>query len=164
MLDNFKKTILESTLYKKLAEVLSCFIKYTHQKMFWGIFRRFDEKFIKYLFVGALNTLFSYTIYAVFISLGIIANVALFLQYIVGVLWNFKTTGALVFKNHNNRLIFKFIACYIFTFILNSILLKLLTMRLNPYISQALLIFPIALISFAIMKLWVFKSDDKNTY
>ena len=157
MLAKFKTTILESTLYKKLAEVLSCLIKYIHQKMFWGAFRKFDEKFIKYLFVGALNTLFSYTIYAIFVAIGLVANLALTFQYIIGVLWNFKTTGSLVFKNHNNKLIFKFVACYIFTFILNSIFLKILVLYLNPYISQALLIFPIALVSFVIMKCWVFK-------
>ena len=158
MLANFKKSILESTFYKKLTEVLSCFIKYFHQKMFWGIFRRFDEKFIKYLFVGALNTLFSYALYAILVTIGLKANPALFFQYIIGVLWNFKTTGSLVFKNHDNKLIFKFIACYIFTFILNSLLLKLLIIYLNPYISQALLVFPIAVVSFIIMKLWVFKA------
>ena len=128
--------------------------------MFFGIFRRFDERFIKYLFVGALNTLFSYTLYAILVAVGLVANVALFVQYIIGVLWNFKTTGSLVFKNHNNKLIFKFIACYVFTFILNSIFLKLLTYYLNPYISQAILVFPIALVSFVIMKFWVFKETN----
>ena len=159
MLVNIKKTIVESTPYKKLERVLSYLIKYVHQKMFWGAFKRFDEKFIKYLFVGVLNTLFSYTIYAIFIFVGIVANIALFLQYIIGVLWNFKTTGSLVFKNHNNKLIFKFIACYVFTFILNSVFLKLLIMHPNPYISQALLVFPIALVSFVIMKFWVFREN-----
>ena len=157
MLANLKKAILESTLYKKLADVLSCFIKYFHQKMFWGLFSRFDEKFIKYLFVGLLNTAFSYTIYAIFVALGLRANLALFFQYIIGVLWNFKTTGWLVFKNSNNKLIFKFVACYVFTFILNSILLKILILYINPYLAQALLVFPIALVSFVIMKFWVFK-------
>ena len=162
MLANIKKAIVESTFYKKLEKVLSCFIKYVHQKMFWGMFRKFDEKFIKYLFVGALNTLFSYVLYAILVTIGFKANPALFLQYIIGVLWNFKTTGSLVFKNHNNKLIFKFVACYVFTFILNSILLKILTSYFNAYISQAILVFPIAMVSFVIMKFWVFKENTKQ--
>ncbi len=159
MLDKFKKIILESTLYKSFVDVLSRFIKYFHQKMFWGLFKRFDEKFIKYLFVGALNTFFSYAIYALFVAFGLVANLALTFQYIIGILFNFKTTGCLVFKNNNNKLIFKFIGCYIFTFILNSILLKILIMFLNPYLAQFLLVLPIAMVAFCIMKFWVFKQN-----
>ena len=159
MLANIKNIILESTLFKKTKEVLSCLIKYVHQKMFFGVFKRFDEKFIKFLFVGVLNTCFSYFIYALLIFIGLKANLALFFQYILGVLWNFKTTGSLVFRNHDNKLIFKFISAYVFTFLLNSLLLKILIMYLNPYIAQALLIFPIALVSFVVMKFWVFKKN-----
>ena len=131
---------------------------YIHKKMFWGIFSFIDEAFLKFLFVGILNTFFSYTIYAILITLGLVPNIALFFQYILGVLWNFKTTGIIVFKNHNNRLIFKFVASYIFTFILNSIFLKmLLNCNINEYLAQAILIMPIAMLSFIIFKLWVFK-------
>lgn len=157
MLAKIKKTILESTAYDKIGAVLSCCFHYIHKKMFFGIFKKIDEKFFKFLFVGAINTLFSYFLYALFVSIGMRANIALFFQYIIGVLWNFKTTGTIVFKNHNNRLIFKFVACYVFTFVLNSILLAFLVKVMNDYISQALLIMPIALISFIIMKVWVFK-------
>jgi len=131
---------------------------YIHKKLFWGILSFIDEAFLKFLFVGILNTIFSYTIYAILITLGLIPNIALFFQYIIGVLWNFKTTGVIVFQNHNNRLIFKFIASYVFTFIVNSIFLKiLLNYNINEYFAQAILIMPIAMLSFIIFKLWVFK-------
>ena len=41
--------------------------------------------------------------------------------------------------------------------LINSVLLYLLTGFLNDYLSQALLILPVALLSFVIMKYWVFK-------
>ena len=82
---------------------------------------------------------------------------ALLLQYIFGVLWNFKTTGTIVFQNKNNKLIFKFILSYIFTFVINSVLLKILVNYINDYLAQAILILPIALLSFFILKYWVFK-------
>lgn len=162
MLANFKKNFIESTAWKVSKAVLSNIFHYLHKKFLWGVFRKIDEKFFKFLFVGALNTLFSYTLYAIFVTIGLVANVALFFQYILGVLWNFKTTGSIVFKNNNNRLLFKFVISYVFTFILNSIFLKLLTFVLNDYISQAILVLPMAIISFLIFKFWVFKNTTKN--
>jgi len=160
MLANFIIKVLNSTAYKKFRAVLSYCFHYLHKRFLWGAFKRIDEKFFKFLFVGALNTAFSYCIYALFVTVGLIPNLALFFQYIIGVLWNFKTTGSIVFKNHNNRLIFKFIASYVFTFLLNSLFLNVLIeqLKLNEYISQAVLILPMAMISFLIFKLWVFKN------
>ena len=159
MLANYTNKILNSTAYKKFRAVLSYIFHFLHKRFLWGIFKNIEEKFFKFLFVGALNTLFSYTIYALFVAIGLIPNIALFFQYIIGVLWNFKTTGTIVFKNNNNKLIFKFIASYVFTFLLNSLLLNILAeqLKFNDYLSQALLILPMAMISFLIFKLWVFK-------
>lgn len=157
MLANLSNKILKSTAFQKLRAVLSFCFHYFHKKFFWGIFSKFDEKFLKFLFVGFLNTAFSYFLYAVFVTIGLKANIALFFQYIIGVLWNFKTTGTIVFKNNDNKLVFKFILSYIFTFFINSILLAILNKFLNDYLAQAILVLPIALISFIILKKWVFK-------
>ncbi len=151
---------IKNAVFKLKTAFLSLISKtfnYIHKKMFWGVFSKIDEKFLKFLFVGVLNTAFSYTLYAILVLIGLIPNLALFFQYIIGVLWNFKTTGVIVFKNHNNKLIFKFIASYIFTFLVNSILLRLLLNYINEYVAQAILVPPIAILSFIIFKFWVFK-------
>ena len=157
MLANLNNKISNSTVLKKLRTVLSFCFNYLHKQFLWGVFRKLDEKFLKFLFVGFLNTAFSYFIYALFVTIGLKANLALFFQYIIGVLWNFKTTGTIVFQNKNNKLIFKFILSYIFTFLINSVLLAILNKFINDYLAQAILILPIALISFIILKKWVFK-------
>lgn len=159
MLANIKKTIFESTVYRNLRSVLSFCFHYLHKKFLWGIFKKIDEKFFKFLFVGFINTLASYSFYAIFITIGLSANMALFFQYIFGILWNFKTTGSIVFKNHNNKLIVKFFCSYIVTFAINSFILDLFVnkMMLNDYLAQAILVLPIAMISFLILKFWVFK-------
>jgi putative flippase GtrA len=41
---------------------------------------------------------------------------AALLSTVLGVVWNFKTTGALVFKNRENRLFLRFVACYVFLY------------------------------------------------
>lgn len=144
-----------------LANFISKFYKNAVFKPLRTAFFAIDRKFIKFIFVGILNTLFSYFLYSLFVYMGLIPNIALFLQYIFGVLWNFKTTGVLVFNNHENKRIFKFILCYIFTFSINSLFLYLLAekIKLNEYLSQAILIPPIALTSFILLKYWVFKKS-----
>ena len=157
MLANLNNKIQNSVAFKKLRATLSFCFHYLHKKFMWGVFKKIDEKFFKFLFVGFLNTAFSYFLYALFLIIGFAPNLALFFQYILGVLWNFKTTGTIVFENKNNKLIFKFVLSYIFTFLINSILLKLLINGVNEYLAQAILILPIAFLSFAILKYWVFK-------
>ena len=154
---NSNKKLKENTALKKIKVVLSFCFNYLHKKFLWGIFCFIPERFFKFLFVGALNTLFSYFLYALFVTIGFKANLALFFQYIIGVIWNFKMTGGLVFKNNNNKLIFKFILCYIFTFILNSVLLKFLLNYTNSYIAQAILVLPVAIVSFLLLRTYVFK-------
>lgn len=139
-----------------------------------------DKKFIKFLFVGALNTLFGYLMYIIFISTPLKREWALLCAYVAGVLWNFKTTGSLVFKVNNNKLIFKFVASYVFTYFVNLFALNFLAkiqfgetianffldlfnltspIALGKYIDQLFVIFPIAMLSFTIFKFWVFKEQ-----
>ncbi len=146
---------------KKIKQIIkSAVLKFEAALLFLPKTFNIDVKFIKFLFVGFINTLFAYCVYAFFVTLGIRPNLALFFQYIIGVLWNFKTTGVLVFKNHDNSLIFKFILCYVFTFILNSIFLKILLKFLNEYLAQLVLVLPVAVVSFCIFKFWVFKKSE----
>ena len=164
MLANLSNKIIKSTVYEKSKAVLSYCFHFLHKRFLWGLFKKIDEKFFKFLFVGFINTLFSYCLYAFFVLIGLKANIALFFQYILGVLWNFKTTGCIVFKNNNNLLIFKFIGSYIVTFTINSFLLYILVqiIKLNDYLAQAVLVLPIAVISFLIFKFWVFNEKAKN--
>jgi len=127
---------------------------------FGKIVKCIDKQFIKFLFVGFINTLFGYTMYAIFVTIQPSQFAALLMQYILGVFWNFKTTGALVFRNKDNSLIFKFFCAYIFTFAVNFVCLKALgAMGFGKYISQALLVLPVAILSFAIFKYFVFKKE-----
>ena len=142
-----------------------------------------DKKFIKFLFVGCLNTLFGYLMYVIFISTPLKREYALLLAYMVGVLWNFKTTGVLVFKNNNNKLIFKFISAYIITYFINLLGLNFVNsagwgkalanwtlnilnietkLNLIKYFDQIILVLPIAIISFVLFKTFVFKESEEK--
>ena len=122
-----------------------------------------DRKFIKFLFVGGLNTAFAYLMYSIFISTPLPRPLALFCAYFVGVLWNFKTTGTLVFKSNNNALIFKFIGVYVITYLINLVALNLLAdIGVNKYLAQLIVVPPVSILTFILFKLFVFKEDRND--
>lgn len=112
---------------------------------------------VRFLMVGILNTIFGYSVFAIFLYVGIHYALALLLATVAGVLFNFKSTGILVFKSHNNRLIFRFAAIYVLVYGVNVILLKLLYVQgIGPYYGGAALIVPMALLAFFLNKKFVF--------
>lgn len=158
MLANIITKFKNSTVGNYLLTVLSNLFNWVHQKSFFGLFKRVDRKFMKFLFVGAMNTAFGYFIYALFLTLHASHNIALTIQYILGVLWNFKTTGVIVFKNRDNTRIVRFFLSYVFTYSINLVCLNaLVALDVNKYLAQAIMVLPIAVLSFLIFKKFVFK-------
>lgn len=117
------------------------------------------KKFIKFLFVGLLNTLVGYTFFVFFIYLGLGDFLAPLFATIFGVLFNFKSYGYLVFKNPDNRLIFKFIGVYSIVYVCNVLGLILFAKAglENRYISGLILIMPLALLAYYLNSKYVFK-------
>lgn len=119
------------------------------------------EKFAKFLLVGVLNTLFGYGIYLLFLFLGCHYSVAAFMGTVLGVLFNFKTTGLLVFRNKNNKLIFNFVYVYVFGYIVNVLCLGIFNFfNINLYIAGGFLLLPMALLSFLLLKKFVFGEEN----
>lgn len=125
------------------------------------ILQRDKIQFIKFLFVGCLNTAFGYLMYSLFLFIGFHYALASLLGTILGIFFNFKTTGGLVFKNKNNFLIFKFFAVYSIVYTVNVTSLKIFDyFNINLYLAGFILLFPLALLSFILMKRFVF--GEKN--
>lgn len=117
-----------------------------------------DKRFMKFLFVGLLNTIFGYSIFALFIFLNVHYSIASLLSTVLGVIFNFKTISKLVFKNNNNALIFKFIGVYTVIYIVNISFLRIFkTLSVNMYIAGGILVLPLAILSFILNKKYVFK-------
>ena len=158
MIKKLENSIRESTEYKKFRSVLSIIFEWFYTKFFFGILSRFERKFVKYLFVGFMNTVFSYMVYAICVTILSRPTLSLAISYVIGILFNFQTTGRIVFKDKNNTLIFKFFLSYLTTFFINRYFLDTLvsTFHVDKYLSQAVLVFPIAMISFLLLKHFVF--------
>lgn len=121
-----------------------------------------NRTFATYIMVGILNTAFGYSLFALFIFLKLHYSLALLFATTLGVLFNFKTIGRLVFKSNDNSLIFRFFAVYGVTYLLNVAGLRLLSyFNLNMYLAGAILILPMAVISFILHRGFVFRGPQK---
>ncbi|MCX6238351.1 MAG: GtrA family protein [Bacteroidia bacterium] len=117
------------------------------------------NKLILFFVVSGLNTVFGYGLFALLIFIGIIYPLALLISTIAGILFNFKTIGVVIFKNHNNILIFKFLGVYGITYLCNLGGLALFkSFEINIYLSGAILLIPVGLLAFILNKIFVFKN------
>lgn len=115
------------------------------------------NRFIRFLVVGVLNTVFGYTVFAVFILLGLHYAVAALLSTICGVLFNFQTTGRLVFGSRDNSLLVRFFGVYAITYMLGVLYLRVSTAyQWNILIAAAVMMPPMAILSYTLNRLFVF--------
>jgi putative flippase GtrA len=107
--------------------------------------------------VGLLNTVVGYGLFAGFIALGFSYPLAVLFATILGVLFNFKSIGVLVFRNPDNRLIFRFVGVYTLLYFINVALIALIKiLGANDYLAGFLALGPVALFSFLLNKYFVY--------
>lgn len=129
------------------------------------IWKKIDPRFIRFLFVGAVNTAFGVGIYCLLIYIGVRYQIAVLTSTVLGVLFNFKTIGTFVFRNKSNRLIWKFILSYVISYFFNVGIIKLqfnlgIT---NEYIAGIAATPFVALLSFFIQRKFVFNTTKRAT-
>jgi putative flippase GtrA len=118
---------------------------------------RDHAQIIRFLFVGLINTIFGYSVFVILLYSGIHHAISLFFSTIIGIIFNFKTLGVLVFKSSNNKLIYRFFFVYLFSYVANLIIINIFHMfGLNFYLSAALSLAPIAFLSYLLNKIYVF--------
>lgn len=117
-------------------------------------------RFIRFLLIGGLNTLFGYGCYALLLWVGFHYAWAAILGTICGICFNFFSTGKLVFSSHRARNMPRFIAVYALICAINVAALRILDgFHFNPYFSGLLLILPMAALSFLLMRKFVFRGE-----
>jgi putative flippase GtrA len=115
---------------------------------------------LRFLIIGSINTLFSYSLFCFFIAIKTPHVLAISLAYVCGVTFNFQTIGRFVFKSHNNRLIFKFTLVYLLLYVINLGTIELTNHFIaNWYLSGGITSIFCAAISFILNKYWVFKKS-----
>lgn len=121
-------------------------------------------QFIRFVIAGCVNTAFGYGVFALFIYLKFQEAIAFLFSTILGVLFNFKTVSLFVFRSRDNSLILKFMGVYALTYILsNLIMMGFNYFRINKYISGAIIIIAMGLLSFYLNKKYVFRQNKSNS-
>ena len=120
------------------------------------------RRFIRFLLIGGINAAFSYSVYAIFLLVGLGYALANFLALISGILFSFKTQGTWVFNNTAQGLFFRFLICWLLIYLCNiGFIRQMLAFGLDPYTAGALAIPPIVVISYLVQKYFVFNAKDR---
>ncbi len=125
----------------------------------WAALPRLARFFI----VGGINTVFGYSAYAALLFVGFHYAAAAFIGTVAGVLFNYFTTGRFVFEQvARGGLLVRFVVVYAVLYGFNVAALAVLqnvtigAMRLGPYAAGLVLIVPMALLSYVLMRRYVF--------
>ncbi|MDR1023855.1 MAG: GtrA family protein [Prevotellaceae bacterium] len=123
-----------------------------------------QNQLVRYLMVGGLNTAFGYGVYALLIWAGAHYTVATLVSTVAGILFNFKTYGALVFKNKSNRIILNFLAVYGLLYLCGNLWIFFFQKAgIHPYASGACWLIPNALLGFVLNRRFVYKKKQAKS-
>lgn len=115
------------------------------------------NRFVRFLAAGGINTLFGFAVYSVFIVAGMEVWFALLAGMLLGTVFNFFTTGGYAFRELAFSRFPRFVICYLLIYGINFMLIGLISGWLNDKIlSQAILVLPMALLSYCLMLRFVF--------
>ena len=147
-------------------------------------FNKKNRTFIRFAIVGVINTVFGVGTFALLRYFGIHYVFASLLSQILGIIFNFKTTGRFVFKNRDRSLFYRFLSVYVISYGLNVGFLRLvntgsinrqlasLLWKFLPFLGNfneakmidcfaaALLSVPIAVVVYFLQRKFVFKNRE----
>jgi putative flippase GtrA len=122
--------------------------------------RRLLRQGVRFVLTGAINTGFSYCIYAACIFAGAGYALASAASLVGGILFSYKTMSRLVFHPSSDGSLQRYIACYGLVYGFNLLLLKTLdSFGIDPYVCGLIAAVPTAVISFVLLKLLVFRAQ-----
>lgn len=117
-----------------------------------------SKRFTRFILIGIINTAFGYSLYALLLFIGLRFDLAILIATILGVLFNFKTTGIFVFNNTRNNLVLRYFGAYSIVYLVNVLLVWLmLKSNISSYLAQAFAMPVLALLSYATQRDFVFK-------
>jgi putative flippase GtrA len=115
------------------------------------------RQFVKFLIVGGINTLVGYSLFAAFLMSGMASGFALITAAVLGTIFNFASTGRVVFKSSTAVLLPRFVIFYAGQCIVNLALLQTLeNIGIPSLVAQAILVPFIAVLTFFGLRQFVF--------
>jgi putative flippase GtrA len=122
------------------------------------VFKLPANRLVRFLLIGALNSIFGFCVFSAMVLLGTGNLPALFAGNLAGLVFNFFSTGGLVFRSLTFSAVPRFVLCYVAVLTLNTFLLGwLAALAGDRILAQALLTLPMAVMSYLVMSHWVFR-------
>ena len=108
-----------------------------------------SSQLLRFLLVGGLNTAVGYALFAGFVWAGLPYPGAIALATVLGVAFNFQSTGRLVFGGAPLSQLGRFVAVYGVVYLINVG---------SVYLANATVLLPLALVAFVLQRRFVFAS------
>lgn len=117
-----------------------------------------QRRMLRFLIVGGINTVVGYTLFVMFYLLTYRPNLSLVAATVIGVLFNFFSTGRIVFANRSWRALPGFVMAYGVALAMNAVTLNLLLhVGVATLIAQAISLPVVVLVSYLINSRLVFR-------
>ena len=117
--------------------------------------------FLRFLLVGGVNTLFGWAAFALLVTLGVHYAFAAALSTIASIVFNFFSTGTLVFRQRDPRLFPRFLAVYGICWAVLVLVLRAADRAgVDTRLAGLLFAFPQALLAYALQRAFVFTRRD----
>jgi putative flippase GtrA len=114
-------------------------------------------RFVRFLLVAGLNTAFGYALFAGLILLKIPYPIAAAVGTVLGILFNFQTTGRIVFGRSEPSRLVRFFAVYGISYVVGVLLLRWADHHgISILAAAAVLALPMGLFSYTLQRLLVF--------
>jgi putative flippase GtrA len=124
--------------------------------------RCLEVRFLRFLVVGGFNTVFGYGLFYALLRLSGSAMFALTLSTVLGVLFNFMTTGSLVFRNMERHRLVRFFGVYVVVYLYNAAGLTVLQrIGVDPALAGLVLLPGAVLMSYALNRSFVFAAPTR---
>lgn len=124
-----------------------------------------NKQFVKFIFVGILNTIVGYGTYSILLFFKINYIIANTISTIIGILFSYLLNKKITFNNTktNKKTPFKFVSVYIISYVVGTINLALLVKHYNAnkYIAGFINLFITTFISWFGHKYFSFKESVK---
>ncbi|WP_374349181.1 GtrA family protein [Thermomonas sp.] len=117
-----------------------------------------SARFIRFLLVGGLNTAFGYGVFVGCLWLGMHYALAGAISTVLGVLFNFKSTGHLVFRSRGSGKLPHFVSVYAVMYVFGTACVGIfLHFGVPEWQSALILILPSAILSYLLNRRFVFR-------
>jgi putative flippase GtrA len=133
-------------------------VYYDFVNIFQEIKNLLKIKFIRFLFVGSANTAISFLTFSFFYYIGFHYTIATFLNLIIGIFISFNTHKHITFLSNSKKFKIYIFFALLFYAITNALLYLADSYNLNIYFSYLLILLPIAICNFFILRRFVFNS------